>query len=404
MAYIADLHLHSKYSRATSSRAGLEEYAAEAALKGIKVIGTGDLTHPAWISEIKTKLENCGNGLYKLSKYFLPAGNMGAHVRFCLSTEISSIFKKNGITRKVHTLVYVPRIEDAEIIGKRLSAIGNIASDGRPILGLEPKHLLEIVLETNPDAAVVPAHIWTPWFGLFGSKTGFNSVEECFEDMTQYLFALETGLSSDPPMNWKISNIDRYMLMSNSDAHSPETLGREANVFEGEVSYEHMFNSLRTGDGFYGTLEMYPEEGKYHADGHRKCGVVLNPEETMRCNGLCPECGKPLTLGVLHRVEQLADKEQTKNPHTGISFESVVPLKRILSRLLSKGDKTKTVEKAYNNIISRIGSEFAVLREAPIEDIRNKGGTELSEAVRNMRAGKVDIKPGYDGQFGEVRF
>ncbi|HVO38655.1 MAG TPA: endonuclease Q family protein, partial [Spirochaetia bacterium] len=310
MRLVADLHVHSRYSRATSREADLEGYYRWARLKGINVVGTGDFTHPRWIAELSEKLVE-RDGLFELKEPPRLPALPGAEpadipVRFILTVEISSIYKKRGETRKVHTIIGVPSLDDARRIGARLAAIGNIASDGRPILGLDPKDLLAILLETAPGGFLIPAHVWTPWFSLFGSKSGFDAIEECFEDLTPRIFALETGLSSDPPMNWRWSALDRFRLVSNSDAHSPANLGREANLMETDLSWGGIERTLRTGSGFLGTFEFYPEEGKYHFDGHRKCGVCLDPARSLRTGGSCPTCGAPLTIGVLHRVLELA--------------------------------------------------------------------------------------------------
>ena len=316
MLYYADLHIHSKYSRATSRDADLEHLALWAKRKGITVVGTGDFTHPAWFEEIRSKLVPAEPGLFRLRPEIereverkLPPSCHGP-VRFLLEVEISTIYKKGDRTRKVHHLIYASNLDTAGRIRERLGAIGNIASDGRPILGLDSRHLLEITLSSGADAYLIPAHVWTPWFAVLGSKSGFDSVEECYGDLTPYIFAVETGLSSDPPMNWRVSRLDRFTLVSNSDAHSPPMLGREACAFDTELDYFAIRRSLETGEGYGGTVEFFPEEGKYHLDGHRACGVRLEPAETRRVQGLCPACGKPLTVGVMHRVEELADRSE----------------------------------------------------------------------------------------------
>ena len=313
MRFYADLHIHSKYSRATSRDCDLENLAYWGRKKGITVIGTGDFTHPGWIAEIKDKLIPAEPGLFRLREDIekavfakLPPSCRGT-VRFTLSVEISTIYKKGDKTRKVHHLVYAPSIEKAEAINKKLGSIGNIRSDGRPILGLDSRHLLEIVLNAGDDCYIVPAHIWTPWFSVLGSKSGFDRVSECYGDLSEHIFAVETGLSSDPEMNWRVSHLDRYRLVSNSDAHSPQKLGREACVFETDMDYYAMRAALRTGKGYGGTAEFFPEEGKNHLDGHRKCETLLRPAESPKLNGLFPACKKPLTLGVMYRVEELAD-------------------------------------------------------------------------------------------------
>src|SRR5262245_41661757 len=333
MRFHADLHVHSKYSRATSRNLDLEHLAAWAARKGIDVVATGDFTHPAWCTELKQKLVPAEGGLYRLRDEIehgvmatLPA-SCRRPVRFMLEVEISTIYKKGERTRKVHHLIYAPDFDTVDRISARLARIGNIASDGRPILGLDSRDLLEIALESNPHAYLVPAHIWTPWFAALGSQSGFDSITDCYGDLADHIFAVETGLSSDPPMNWRISFLDRYRLTSNSDAHSPGKLGREATTFSCEPDYFSIRRALETGDGYVGTVEFFPEEGKYHMDGHRTCGVRLDPKETITHGGVCPSCGKPLTIGVAHRVEVLADRaeEETVPPATAGSVASLVP-------------------------------------------------------------------------------
>jgi DNA helicase II / ATP-dependent DNA helicase PcrA len=407
MRLAADLHLHSRHARATSREADLEGYYRWALVKGIQVVGTGDFTHPGWLTELGDKLvEN--DGLYELRE--TPRGSplegvspAGATVRFMLTAEISSIYRKHGLVRKVHSLICVPRMEDARRLSARLAAIGNVASDGRPILGLDPKDLLSILLDITPEGFLVPAHVWTPWFSLFGSKSGFDAIEECFEELTPHIFALETGLSSDPAMNWRWSALDRYRLLSNSDAHSPANLGREANLLDTEQSWEGVTGALRTGTGFLGTVEFFPEEGKYHFDGHRTCGVCMDPAQTARAGGLCPACGKPLTVGVLSRVLQLADRQAPAPPRAGEGFRSLIPLPELLSELLGTGKGSRAVEAMYGRIIGAFGSEFSFLMDAEIEGIRLSLGPLLAEAVRRMREGRVDARPGYDGEFGVIR-
>src|SRR5690242_16829063 len=314
--FVADLHVHSRYSRACSRDCDLEHLAWWAARKGIALVGTGDLCHPAWAEEIRTKLVPAEPGLFRLRPDLerdvlatLPA-SVRVPVRFLLSVEISTIYKRGERTRKIHHLLYAPDFDAAARITSRLSKIGNLAADGRPILGLDSRDLLEIVLESDPASYLVPAHIWTPWFSVLGSKAGFDAVEECYGDLAPHIFALETGLSSDPAMNWRISVLDRYRLVSSSDAHSPAKLGREATAFDAPLDYFAIRRALETGQGFGGTVEFFPEEGKYHLDGHRKCNVVLSPAETRALSLACPVCGHPVTVGVLHRVEELADREE----------------------------------------------------------------------------------------------
>lgn len=411
MKFIADLHIHSYLSRATAKNLNLENINLWAQLKGITVVGTGDFTHPKWFSEIRDKLEPAEEGLFKIKEEFsepfssqIPACCRGP-VRFVLSVEISSIYKKNGRVRKIHNIIFAPDLSSAEKINARLERIGNIRSDGRPILGLDAKNLLEIVLEVSESAFLVPAHIWTPWFSLLGSKSGFDSVEECFEDLSPYVFAVETGLSSDPSMNWMVPKLDGLVLISNSDAHSPANLGREANLFDTELSYGGIRSAFRTGDPerFLGTLEYFPEEGKYHFDGHRKCATRLSPTETLKNNNLCPVCGKEVTIGVVHRVMELAERKEGERPERSHPFTRLLPLTDVLAEVFRVGAKSKKVEESYRELLSKIGPEFSILRESPPEILEQAGSTLLAEAIQRMRKGDVGINPGYDGEFGKIR-
>lgn len=409
--FIADLHVHSRFSRATSKNLTPRNLAAWASVKGIQLLATGDFTHPGWLEMISDQLKSVENGFFRLKDQSglgqeLPwfSGTGGAEdIRFVLCTEISSIYKKGGKVRKIHNLVFMPGLEAVRKFNIRLGQVGNLASDGRPILGLPARDLLEMVLETDPLAFLVPAHIWTPWFSLFGSKSGFNRLEDCFEDLSSEIFALETGLSSDPEMNQLWSALDRYTLISNSDAHSGEKLGREANLLSGEMSFPALRAALRKDTGparFEGTLEFYPEEGKYHLDGHRKCGIVLEPAETARLKGICPVCGKELTIGVLNRVFELADRE-TPVRSAAQKFSSLVPLTEILSEILGSGSGTKKVMGMYNQLLRDFGSELDILRRAPVEDLK-KSSALLAEAVDRMRKGQVRRHSGYDGEYGRI--
>lgn len=411
-SFIADLHIHSKFSRATSKNLTPRNLVAWASVKGIDVLATGDFTHPGWMQIVTEQLIAEENGLLRLRddralEQELPwfSGNMNAAgIRFLLCTEISSIYKKAGKVRKIHNLVFMPGIDAAMKFNTRLAQVGNLASDGRPILGLDAHDLLEMVLETDPLAYLVPAHIWTPWFSLFGSKSGFDRIEDCFGDLSGEIFALETGLSSDPEMNWMLSALDRFSLISNSDAHSGEKLGREANVFAGEMSFAGIRSALRRENGstrFEGTLEFYPEEGKYHLDGHRKCGVMLEPGETSVHRGLCPVCGKPLTIGVLNRVFALSDRSAPVRPSGHPDYSSLVPLSEVLSEILGVGPGTKKVQGLYNQLVQDFGSELSILRHVPEEDLR-RSSKILAEAVRRMRSGVVHRHSGYDGEYGRI--
>lgn len=419
MKYIADLHIHSLYSRATSKASNLFGLAAWAAVKGIAVVGTGDFTHPGWFAHLHDCLEAAEPGFYRLKpglgqnlQALLPTGLKPSlppeAVRFVLSAEISSIYKRGGKVRKVHNLLYVPDFEAARRLNATLATLGNIASDGRPILGLDSRDLLEILLEKADDGFLVPAHIWTPWFSLFGSKSGFDTIEECFGDLSAHVFALETGLSSDPEMNRLITGLDRFTLISNSDCHSPAKLGREANIFTTGFDYFALREALRAPvdaagqQVFAATVEFYPEEGKYHCDGHRKCQVCLEPHETRAARGLCPVCGKPMTVGVLHRVMELADRDKPVFPPGSPAVHSLIPLQEIVAELLDCGPASKKAVEGYARLINLFGSEFALLLDVPIEEIRAKGSALLAEAIERVRVGRVIRRPGYDGEFGVI--
>jgi uncharacterized protein (TIGR00375 family) len=411
MRFHADLHVHSKYSRATSRDLDLEHLAHWAARKGIGVVATGDFTHPAWCAELKEKLVPAEPGLFRLRDDIergvaatLPAPCRNP-VRFMLEVEISTIYKKRDKTRKVHHLIYAPDFATVDRINARLARIGNIASDGRPILGLDSRDLLEITLESDPGAYFVPAHIWTPWFAALGSQSGFDSIAECYGDLSDNIFAVETGLSSDPAMNWRVSFLDRYRLVSNSDAHSPGKLGREATAFDCELDYFAIRRALETGAGYAGTVEFFPEEGKYHLDGHRKCNVRLTPRETLRAGGRCPACGEPVTIGVEHRVEALADRHDATvtPPATAGAVASLVPLPEVLSEIAASGPASKAVERSYDKLIGTLGPELHVLQEAPLEDVARAASPLLAEALTRLRKGDVIREAGYDGEYGVIR-
>lgn len=410
MNYIADLHIHSPFSRATSPESNLSGLAAWARIKGIQIVGTGDFTHPGWFRRLREELEPAEPGLLRLrDESRIPELFPGVRppqtpVRFLLSAEVSSIYKRHGATRKVHNLLYVPDFAAVERINTRLAAIGNIESDGRPILGLDSRNLLEIVLEAAPEGFLVPAHIWTPWFSLFGSRSGFDSVEECFGDLSDHIFALETGLSSDPAMNRTISALDRYALISNSDCHSPGKLGREANLFSTGFDFFALRDALKANhrDLFSGTVEFFPEEGKYHADGHRACNVCLDPHESRQRGNLCPVCGKPLTIGVQNRVLELADRDLPLLAATAPVFHSLIPLPEILGEILGLGPAAKESQRQYGQAIARFGSEFELLLHTPVAALA-EWSPLLGEAVQRMRDGKVLRQPGFDGEFGVIR-
>lgn len=407
MKQIADLHIHSRYSMATSKDGTPEMLDLWARKKGITVLGTGDMTHPVWRQELKEKLVPAEQGLFRLKDEFvLPeaARYPGIVPRFVLSGEISSIYKKGGKTRKVHSLILFPGFKEADAFAARLEKIGNIHSDGRPILGFPCHDLLEMMLEVSEEGMYIPAHIWTPHFSLFGAKSGFDTIEECFEELTPYIHALETGLSSDPAMNWEISALDGYQLVSHSDAHSPSRLGREADLMDIELSYQGLWNAVQKGEGLEGTIEFFPEEGKYHFDGHRKCGVCLSPKEAEKYQGICPVCGKKLTMGVDHRILQLSDREEGTfaMPESGRPYESLVPLPEVISACVGFSTASRKVQRQYEMLLENLGAEFQILREVPIEDIGLTGGDVLAEGIRRLRKGEVIRKPGFDGEYGKI--
>lgn len=406
MRFFADLHIHSRYSIATSRNLTPEALWRWAQLKGVTVVGTGDATHPAWLKELGRKLDFAGNGLFVLREELrdstIPA-SCASDVFFLISAEISCIYRKNGKTRKVHCIVLFNDMESALRLQGRLSKIGSISSDGRPILGLDAKRLLKIVIDESPDALFVPAHAWTPHFSVFGSASGFDSLEECFEELTPQIHAIETGLSSNPAMNWRLSALDGLTLISNSDAHSPEKIGREANIFTTDLSYGAITDAIRTREGFEGTVEFFPEEGKYHYDGHRPCKVRMTPHEAAASNYRCPACGKKMTLGVLNRVEALADRQPGFTPSGAKPFHSLVSLKEIIAATLRMGVQTKRVDKIYLDLLERLGNEMTILMDVPVGEIAGAAKPEIARALANIRAGKVEIEPGYDGEYGKIR-
>lgn len=401
MNFYTDLHIHSKYSRATSKNLTLEELAIWAKKKGLSLIGTGDFTHPAWFEEIKQKLIPSDDGTFRLKPEI--EKEINASVKFILTVEISTIYKKWDKTRKVHHVVFVPNLKTAEIFRNKLDAIGNIKSDGRPILGLDSRNLLEIVLESGENSYIIPAHIWTPWFSVLGSKSGFDSIEDCYGDLAEHIFALETGLSSDPEMNWRVSKLDKYRLVSNSDAHSASKLAREATVFNIDPNYYSIMNALKTGEGYVGTVEFFPEEGKYHEDGHRKCNICMSAEETKKHNGICPVCGKPMTIGVSYRVNELADKKDLNTlPKTAGKVYSLIPLQEIISEIMQVSANSKSVCNEYEKLINKFGTELSILQDIPTDEI-SKTSEILAEAIARLRKGQVIKQAGYDGEYGVIK-
>lgn len=397
MEFIADFHIHSPYSRAVSKEMTVKKIVQYAKYKGIKLVGTSDFTHPEWFATLKKELKEKGDGIYQ------PKEEEGVY--FILTTEVNNVTIKNGKLRRIHNLIFTPSFADAERINQFLSRYGNLSSDGRPTLSLSSRDMLEGILKTSPNSFIIPSHIWTPWFSLFGSASGYDAVEECFEDLTNEVFALETGLSSDPKMNWRLSSLDRFSLISCSDAHSPQKLGREANVFDAKISFYEIREVLQKKDKnrFLSTIEFFPEEGKYHYDGHRNCGINMSPKEAMLNNDLCPVCGKRLTIGVLHRVELLADRKEGFIPENVIPYNNLIPLDEIIADCLKVAKESVAVKNKYLEMVKSIGPEFDILLKVPVEEIKKKTGWErIGEGIERMREGKVKLYPGYDGVFGKI--
>jgi len=411
MKFIADLHIHSKYSRATAKNLDLENLHLWAQYKGIDLVGTGDFVHPQWHKELEDKLEPAEKGLFKLKeKYAKPMdaqvpASCRKQVRFMLTVEISNIYKRHDKVRKVHNLIFAPGFQAAKKIQTKLGEIGNISSDGRPILGLDSYDLLKITLDADAKNLFVPAHIWTPWFSVLGSMGGFDSMTDAFGDLTKHIYAAETGLSSDPPMNWRLKQLDDFILISNSDAHSPAKLGREANVFDTDFSYDGVYKALadKNDKGLVSTIEFFPDEGKYHYDGHRSCQVRWHPKETIKHKGLCSVCGKPVTVGVMARVEALADRAEGTKSKRSRPYHNIVALPKMIGEAKDVGEQAKAVQEAYMNILSKLGNEFYILIDCPIADIQRAAGDVLAEGIKRMREGKVEIAAGYDGEFGTVK-
>ena len=404
MQFVADFHIHSKYSRATSHDMDLESLDKWAKIKGIKVLGTGDFTHPEWLKNLKSKLEPAEPGLYNLKSQI---SNLKSEdkTKFILTSEISCIYSKKNKVRKIHIIVFAPSFEAVDKINAQLGWIGNLKSDGRPILGLDAKELTKIVLNISGDCLVVCSHAWTPWFSVFGSRSGFDSLEECFDEYSKYIYAIETGLSSSPEMNWRLSALDKITLISNSDAHSAQKIGREANVFDTEISYPAIIEAIKTKNPqkFLYTIEFFPEEGKYHYDGHRLCNISLSPEESKKYNNICPNCGKLLTIGVLNRVAELADRPQGFKPQNAIPFKSLIPLAEIIADCLGVLPGAKQVEKEYKNLIEKFDNEFEILLNASRSNLENVTLPEIAEGIERVREGKISILPGYDGVYGKIK-
>jgi uncharacterized protein (TIGR00375 family) len=393
MEFIADFHIHTKYSRATSPNMNIEYLSKFAKIKGINLLGTGDFTHPLWCAELKKKLKPLGTGIFSYD-----------NMNFILTGEVSSIYTQNGKGRRIHNLIFAPNFESVERINAALSRYGKLASDGRPIFGISARDLYKIVLDISWECFIVPAHVWTPWFSVFGSNSGFDTIQECFGDYSKYIFAIETGLSSDPPMNWRLSSLDNITLISNSDAHSPEKIGREANVFNSAMNYYDIKDTLmrKNNNKFLYTIEFFPEEGKYHYDGHRLCGIRFSPTETKRHNGICPKCGGKLTIGVMNRVEQLADRVEGDKPKKVIPFKHLVPLQEIIASVLKKDVKTVPVQNEYQKIMQKGHNEIEILLKLSRDEMLKFIPEETANAIMKVRDGKIKAEAGYDGVYGKI--
>jgi uncharacterized protein (TIGR00375 family) len=395
MRLIADLHIHSRFSRATSNTLNLANLEKYAKIKGLNLLGTGDFTHPEWIKELKNELTEDGSGILKTKTNF----------NFLLQTEISLIYTQDGKGRRVHNVVLAKNFDVVEQINTQLLKKGRLDYDGRPIFGIPCPEFIELMKNIDKDIEVIPAHIWTPWFSLFGSNSGFDSIKECFKDQIKHIHAIETGLSSDPAMNWRLSQLDDFSIVSFSDLHSywPWRIGREATVFSCNLNYDEIIKSLKN-KNIDMTIEVDPNYGKYHLDGHRACNVCLEPKESLKNKNICPKCKRPLTVGVLQRVEQLADRDEGYKPKDAVPFKSLIPLSEILSALLKSGVASKKIWQEYNNLINNFNSEFEILLEAKKEDLIKATDGKIADAIIDAREGKIKIKPGYDGVYGQPIF
>jgi len=393
MKFIADFHIHSKYSRATSRDMDIEALSQWAKWKGIQLLGTGDFTHPLWLQNLQEKLQPVNYGLYEYDD-----------IQFMLTAEVCNIFYVGGKAKKIHNLIFAPDFETVEKINKELAYFGNLSADGRPILNVEAKELVKVALGASPDCAIVPAHIWTPHFSLFGSNADFNTIEECFEEEAKNIFALETGLSADPAMCWRLSALDRFSLISNSDSHSPNRIGREANIFDCQLDYKTIMQALKTKDKtkFLSTVEFYPQEGKYHWDGHRVCQVSMHPQETIKSNLQCPKCGRKMTIGVMHRVEKLSDRPEGFTPQNSIGFQNLIRLVEIIADVKGRGVDTAGVQADYKQALQRLGTEFDILVNVPQDKLEETLPVKIARAIIKVREGSVKIHPGYDGEYGKI--
>jgi uncharacterized protein (TIGR00375 family) len=410
MKFIADFHVHSKYSRATSKEMDVENMARWATIKGVRLLGTGDFTHPFYFAELKQKLEPLGNGLFTLKKEFKKSAGIvenGSHkeVNFILTTEVSNMFQQGGSGRRVHTMIFAPSFEIVEKINEELSQYGKLGSDGRPIFGFPTKELVEIITDITDQCFIVPAHAWTPWFSVLGANSGFDCIEECFEEQFKHISCIETGLSSDPQMNWRWSALDKMCLISNSDAHSPNRIGREANAFDCEMSFKEIIKAIRTKDRskFLFTIEFFPQEGKYHYDGHRNCGVLFSPAESRKHKNVCPVCGRKLTIGVMHRVESLSDRPEGFEPEGAIPGKHLIPLQEIIAEAMNQGVSTKGVENEYLRLVSIFGSEFRIMLDLPLEELEKSTPPKVLEGIKRVMDGDLKITPGHDGVYGKIQ-
>lgn len=404
MRFIADFHVHSKYSRATSKDMDVENMAKWASLKGVSLLGTGDFTHPFYFAELRQKLKPLGNGLFTLKKEYRKNTSQ-ADVYFMLTTEVSNMFQQAGGSRRIHTMIFAPNFKVVEKINNELSELGKLSSDGRPIFGFSAKELVEIITDISDEIFLVPAHAWTPWFSVFGANSGFDSIEECFEEQSKHISCIETGLSSDPQMNWRLSSLDKICLISNSDAHSPNRIGREANVFDCDMDYNEIIKAIKNKDKekFPFTVEFFPEEGKYHFDGHRNCGILFSPAESRKNKNICPVCGRKLTIGVMHRVESLADRPEGFVPENAIPCKHLIPLVEIIAEALNQGVDTKGVENEYLRLVSTYGSEFRILLDLPLEELEKSTPPKILEGIKRVREGNLQITPGHDGVYGKIQ-
>jgi uncharacterized protein (TIGR00375 family) len=392
---VADLHVHSRYARACSRQLDLKVLEKYARMKGVHLLGTGDFTHPAWYAELKTGLrDEHGTGIYRTETGY----------PFACQAEVSLIYSQDGKLRRIHNLVLAPNLETvAQIQDVLRGRKGKLDSDGRPILGIPSPAFVELMQDIDKDIEVIPAHAWTPWFSLFGSNSGFDSIQDCFQDQSRHIHAIETGLSSDPGMNWRLSQLDGINLLSFSDLHShwPWRIGREATVFDlKELTYGALLKAIRTGEGIAETLEFFPEEGKYHVDGHRACGVVLEPADAKRLGNQCPRCGRPLTLGVLHRVEDLADHPAGRKPPSAKPYRNLIPLAELIAATLQVPVASKKMWERYTRLVTAFGDELTVLLEAPAEKLAGLVEPAIVKAILACRTRKVQFRPGYDGVYG----